>query len=140
MKKILLVICICASLACKKEIKDLSGEVFVLKAATVSPAMTINGKTGTDYLAISGNPCLIYNYSIVFEKDGTFKTSSGGPLCDRMPESGTQKWEKVGSQVTLTYPNARQIMAKLADRQLTYTIKHVDAGVTYEVVYQFVAK
>ncbi|HTM99904.1 MAG TPA: hypothetical protein VL088_14210 [Pedobacter sp.] len=142
MKKILLLICICTVLACKKGGKDdLINQSFVLRAATVSPAMMINNKAETNYMTMSGaSACLNHDYTITFKKDGTYAISSKGPLCDMVANMGTQKWTKEGDKVTLTHPYGAAIVASLKDGKLIYSSSLPSGGVTYEIVYQFEAK
>lgn len=140
MKKLLLLVCICASFACKKDIENLADERFVLRKATISPAMMVNGKAETDAMTLNGGACLGHNYTLTFKGDGTYTISSNGPLCDMLANTSEQKWTKDGNKVTLTHPYIPAIVATIDGNNLIYTTNSTNGGINYSIVYKFEAK
>lgn len=140
MKRLFFVICCLSLLACKKEITNLNGQAFLLKKATISPAMIINGKAETNAMTMYGGACLNYNYTITFKDDGTYTISSNGPLCDMLANTSAQKWSREGNQITLTHPVIQTIVATIDGQKLTYSIKSNQGGITYTTEYRFEAK
>ncbi|RYG19981.1 MAG: hypothetical protein EOO07_05770 [Chitinophagaceae bacterium] len=140
MKKLLLLFGICISLACKKDIENLTNERFVLREATISPAMVINGKAETNAMTMYGGACLNYNYTLTFKGDGTYTISSNGPLCDMLANTSAQKWSKEGNKVTLTHPYVPTIVATIDGDNLVYTTSSKNGGVSYSTIYKFEAK
>lgn len=142
MKKLLLLICVCTALSCKKDSNDvLDNKSFTLQSATVSPGILINGKLETNYMAMAGSSaCLNYDYTLTFKNDGTYTLSSRGPLCDMVANTNSQKWTKKGDQVTLTHAALNTIVATLKGNKLSYTLSSPIGIVNYTVVYEFIAK
>ena len=108
MKKLILFLAIVSAIACKKDSadEDVTKYNWVLNTATVSPAITINGKTSTDYKNILGeHSCYASNYTINFLENGLFTISSTGALCDMIPNSDQFKWTRDGNELTLNYGN-----------------------------------
>jgi hypothetical protein len=137
MKRLLLLFCICTAFACKKDIENLADQSFVLKKATISPAMTVNGKAETNAMTLNGGACLNYNYTLTFKDDGTYAISSNGPLCDMLANTSAQKWTREGDKVTLTHPYIPTIVATIDGDNLVYTTNSQSGGVNYSIVYRF---
>ncbi len=140
MKKLILLILVCTSFSCKKDIENLADESFVLRKATISPAMVVNGKAETNAMTLSGGACLNYNYTLTFKGDGTYTISSNGPLCDMLANTSAQKWTKEGNKVTLTHPYIPVIVATIDGDNLVYTTNSSNGGVNYSIVYKFEAQ
>jgi len=83
MKKFLLILLACTTLACKKDNdKTLTSKNWVIESASVTPAMTINNKTSNNYIGLMGQSSCVANMSISFSSDGTYSSGSNGALCD----------------------------------------------------------
>lgn len=105
MRNILFAALILLSFSCKKEnaSENITGYHWVLKAQVASPAVTLNGKTSTDYLSLQNPEGCTKNFAFTFFANGVFGVSSNGALCDMVANSDRQKWTREGDQITLDY-------------------------------------
>jgi hypothetical protein len=105
MENFLIVALILLSFSCKKNnaSEDITGYNWVLTAQVVSPAITIDGKTSTDYLSLQNPEGCTKNFGYTFNDTGIFTVSSTGALCDMVANSDQQKWEKDGDQLKLDF-------------------------------------
>jgi hypothetical protein len=144
MKKLILVICFLAALtSCKKEsVDDITKQDWVLETAVVTPALTVNGVTSTDYKNIFGSgSCLASNYTLIFHEDGSFGFGSNGALCDMLASSKLDTWTRDGSTITLKNRFGKETVLTLDNNILTYTENTGGPAVTgYTVFYTFKAK
>jgi hypothetical protein len=143
MKKLILIICVCAFISCKKEnaSENITDYNWVLKTAVINPAITINGKTSTDYKNILGDgSCLASNYTLAFLTTGIYQIGSNGALCDMIPNSKDQKWTKEGDLITLSnsYGNASSLT--VSGNTMLQTTSFTQNNVNYTVVYTYSAK
>lgn len=138
MKRVVLFCCFLTLFACKKEnIEDVTSVKWVLETAVVTPAMTVNGKTSTDYKNIYGaGSCLASNYTYVFLKSGIFEVSSNGALCDMVANTTNQKWTKQDDQLILNGTSRFTIKGNTIENIAAFTAN----GIDYTVVYTFKAK
>lgn len=91
---------------CKKDAsEDITSYNWVLKTQVVAPAITVNGKTTTDYLSLQNPSGCTKNFTFTFFKTGIFAVSSNGALCDMLANNDAQKWKLEGSEVILDYGN-----------------------------------
>ena len=142
MKNVLFVLIMFLFFGCKKEQKvdNVTAYNWVLTTAVVSPAMTINGKSETDYLAIAGEPCYKYNYTISFFENGVYAISANGPLCDMVPNSNIQKWSKSGNVITLNNGYGASTQLIPAGNNLIQTFNTTNLGVNYKIVFVYKPK
>ena len=107
MKNFLFAAVILLSFSCKKEkaSENITAYHWVLKAQVASPAVTIDGKTSTDYLSLQNPEGCSKNFGFTFYANGTFAKGSNGALCDMIANSDRQKWTREGDQITLDYGN-----------------------------------
>lgn len=105
MKNFLFVALILLSFSCKKDdaSENITAYHWVLKAQVASPAITIDGKTSTDYLSLQNPDGCSRNFAFTFYETGVFGVSSNGALCDMVANSDRQKWTREGDQITLDY-------------------------------------
>ncbi|MEE1946239.1 hypothetical protein VRU48_14035 [Pedobacter sp. KR3-3] len=140
MKKLLLLALVCMALACKKSASDnMTKYNWTISSAVVTPAMTIDGKTSTDFLAIGNASTCLTGLTYIFNENGTFVTSSNGPLCDRAPESPSQKWTRNGNIVKLNYGGGGREAALNGDK-LIIVDKSTKDNVEYTIVTTLIAK
>ena len=141
MKKVWLLLLICTSLACKKSgSNDITQYNWVISSATVSPAMTIDGKTSTNFLEIANASTCLTGLTYVFQTNGVFVTGSNGPLCDRVPDGPNQKWTREGNIVKLSYGGSDTRQAALNGNKLIIVDKYIQNSAEYTVTYTFIAK
>lgn len=107
MKKLLLIICVCIVFSCKKDnaSENITAYNWVLKAQIISPAITIDGKTSTDYLSLQNPEGCTKNFAYAFLETGIFTFGSNGALCDMIANTNSQKWKLEEDQITLDYGN-----------------------------------
>ncbi|MDQ7948059.1 MAG: hypothetical protein REI78_06865 [Pedobacter sp.] len=114
----ILIICLGIFLitSCKKDASDnLTKYNWVLESEVVSPAMTINGTTSTDYMLLRGPESCAKNYTIAFAKNGSFTVSSTGSLCDMKANTADQQWTRGGDQLSLNFGKSVTSMTILED-------------------------
>ncbi|MDQ8006529.1 MAG: hypothetical protein REI64_17130 [Pedobacter sp.] len=91
-------------LGCKKGLSDdITQYNWVLESQMVTPAITLYGKTSTDYLALQNPEGCTKNNTLNFKKDGTYSISSNGSLCDMATNSSNQKWTRTDNELVLNY-------------------------------------
>jgi hypothetical protein len=142
MKKLLLIIFIAAGLlSCKKNAEDNPTQYdWVLETATVTPALTFNNKTSTDYKAVLGEESCMKNYTLTLYESGSYVFSSNGALCDMfVPDLNKQKWTREGDVITLTNNNYIQTL-KVVNNTLVESRTFTQNSVTYTVVSIFKPK
>lgn len=141
MRKIGLLLLICTGLACKKNSSDdLTKYNWVISSAVVTPAMTINGKTSTNFLEIANSSTCLTGLTYVFQTNGIFVTGSNGPLCDRVPDGPNQKWTREGNMVKLSYGGSDIREGALSGNKLIIVDKNIQNNTEYTIAYTFIAK
>jgi hypothetical protein len=142
MKRLVLLLCICAFISCKKDAaKDITKYHWVLDKAVVTPAMTVGGKTTMDYKNINGpHSCLANDYTYIFLTTGIYQVSSNGALCDMAMNSSSQKWTKEGDKITLKNGYGSNIEATVEGNKMEQTSTFSKEGITYTVKYTYKAK
>lgn len=141
MKKVWLLLLICTSLACKKSgSDDITQYNWVISSAVVTPAMTIDGKTSTNFLEIANSSTCFTGLTYVFQTNGVFVTGSNGPLCDRAPDGPNQKWTREGNIVKLNYGGTDTRQGALTGNKLIIVDKYTQNNVEYTVAFTFIAK
>ncbi|MFD0940087.1 hypothetical protein [Pedobacter boryungensis] len=140
MKRLILFVCICALFSCKKEkVEDITKYNWVLKTQVVKPAITIDGKTSTNYLSLQNPDGCSKNFTISFHDNGVFSVGSNGSLCDMVANSNAQKWKKEGDQITLDYGNGPGAPLTLKENTLVATSTFPNNGATYSLTSIYVA-
>ncbi|MFA6275488.1 MAG: hypothetical protein WC622_01995 [Pedobacter sp.] len=140
MKKLILFVCMCALFSCKKEnVDDITKFNWVLKTQIVTPAITIDGKTSTNYLSLQNPDGCSKNFTISFHDNGVFTVGSNGALCDMVANSNAQKWTKEGDQITLDYGNGPSAPLTLKDNTLITTSTFPNNGAIYSLTTTYVA-
>lgn len=140
MKKLLLLLAICLTLSCKKDLdKKLSSKNWRVESVTVSPAMTSGNKTSTDYLELMGPQSCAATTTLTFSDKGIFTSGSNGALCDLFydPNSKPITWTREGEQITIS--SSPQSPFTLKGNKLTRTTTTTSAGgtvYTFEYVYK----
>ncbi|CAH0163052.1 hypothetical protein SRABI27_01403 [Pedobacter sp. Bi27] len=144
MKKLLLILTLCLAFACKKKetlaIDDITSYKWPLQSATVSPVLTVDGKSSSNFMTLSGpSSCLNNNYALSFSSNGSYAFTSTGPLCD-MFSFQNAKWTKSGNEITLNtgFGNTETVNLKGTNIIQKYTFEK--EGKTYTVTYIFTAK
>lgn len=142
MKKLLLLLLVSVSFACKKNGDALlTKNYWVLESATIKPAITIDGKTSTDYKKLSGSgSCLANDFTYDFMENGVYTVSSNGSLCDMVANSNAQKWTQKGDQITITNQLALSGTFTLSGQYLVQKGMMQKDGVNHEISYIFKAK
>lgn len=140
MKKLILFVCICTLFSCKKEkVEDITKYNWVLKTQVVTPAITINGKTSTNYLSLQNPEGCSKNFTISFNESGIFSVGSNGALCDMVANSNAQKWKKAGDQITLDYGNGPGEPLTLKENTLIRISSITNNGETYSLTTTYLA-
>lgn len=105
MKNFLFAALILLSFSCKKDnaSENITAYHWVLKTQVASSAVTLNGKTSTDYLSLQNPEGCSRNFAFTFYDTGIFAVSSNGSLCDMVANSDRQKWTREDDQITLDY-------------------------------------
>lgn len=137
MKKLIVFVAICLIMACKKDspADDVTAYSWVLRAQVISPAITINGKTSTDYLSFQNPEGCTKNHTLSFYSNGVFARGSNGALCDMVANSDQQKWTKEGNQLIL---NDKTVLI-LNDNTLTGTSTLNYNGANYTITSTYTA-
>lgn len=88
---------------CKKDIAidDVTSYNWVLKTQIVSPAITVDGKTSTNYLSLQNPEGCTKNFTYTFHETGFYTVNSNGALCDMFNNHDAQKWKLEGNQLIL---------------------------------------
>ncbi|UKT63737.1 hypothetical protein [Pedobacter mucosus] len=144
MKKLLLILSVCLTFACKKSgsvsIDDIAKYSWPLASATVNPALTVNGKTSTNLITTAGNDaCLNNNYTLNFSSDGSYAYTSTGSLCD-MISFKNAKYTKNGNEISLNSGFGNTHIVLLTGNTIVDKYTYEQDKVTYTVVYTFTAK
>jgi hypothetical protein len=143
-KLILLFICLSAFFSCKKDSnKELTSNQWVLETAVVTPALTVNNVTSTDYKNIFGSgSCLASNYTLVFNADGSYGFGSNGALCDMLASSKEDTWTQDGSTIVLKDRRGRETILTINNKAITYTetLSVGTPATSHTVLYTFKAK
>lgn len=144
MKKLILFVCICTLLSCKKDnaSEDISAYNWVLTTQVVSPAITIDGKTSTDYLSLQNPEGCTKNFAYTFLETGIFTFGSNGALCDMIANTPSQKWKLEGDQIILDYGNGSSATPplKLNENTLTQSSTITVNGVNYSLTSTYKAQ
>lgn len=143
MRAFLVLALICLTIGCKKDnaTENITEYNWVLKAQVISPAITINGKTSTNYLSLQNPEWCSKNFTYVFYESGLFEFSSNGSLCDMIPNSKSQKWTRDGDQITLDYGNAggTVVILKVKGNSLIHTSEITSNGEKHALVSTYLA-
>jgi len=142
MKAFLVLALIFVTLGCKKDntTENITAYNWVLKKQVVTPAITINGKTSTNYLSLQNPEGCSKNFTYVFYENGAFEYGSNGSLCDMMANSKLQKWKRDGDQVTLDYGNSGTTYSlEVKGNALTNTSEITSNGEKYTVISTYIA-
>lgn len=135
MRAVLILALIFLTTGCKKNstTANITEYNWVLKAQVISPAITVNGKTSTNYLSLQNPDGCSKNFTYVFYENGIFEFSSNGSLCDMIANSKLQKWKRDGDQITLDYGNvgATEIILKVKENALIHTSQFTSNGKDY---------
>ena len=136
MKSFLILAVIFLSLGCKKEhtTQNITDYNWVLKAQVISPAITINGKTSTNYLSLQNPEGCSKNFTYVFYDNGAFEYGSNGSLCDMVANSKLQKWKREGDQLTLDYGNGTSFSLNVTANALIRTSEITSNGEKYTLI------
>lgn len=144
MKKLLLIICVCIVFSCKKDnaSENITAYNWVLKAQIISPAITIDGKTSTDYLSLQNPEGCTKNFAYTFLETGIFTFGSNGALCDMIANTNSQKWKLEEDQITLDYGNGSSATPplKVNENTLTQTSTITVSGTNYLLTSTYVAQ
>ena len=140
MKKLLLILLACTTLACKKDNdKTLTSKNWVIESASVTPAMTINNKTSNNYIELMGQASCVANMSISFSSDGTYSSGSNGALCDMATITDIRTWTRNGDQISLSA--TKDFPMVLSGNKLTQTVStSPTAGIVYTFTYVYKAQ
>lgn len=144
MKKLILFICLCSLFSCKKDnaSKNITAYNWVLKAQVVSPAITIAGRTSTNYLSLQNPEGCTKNFTYTFYDTGVFAVSSNGALCDMLASSNSQKWKRDGNQIIIDYNNVVSPPApfNINENTLTQASTITVSGVSYSLISTYEAQ
>lgn len=140
MKKLLLMLVICTALSCKKDAdKTITSTSWMIESTTVTPAMTIGGKTSSNYLELMGPSSCDATWILSFAKDGTFAAGSNGALCDLFVDQIIRTWKREGDKIFVsTAPDTPFILknGKLTQTRMT----SAQGGIVYTFFYVYKAK
>lgn len=170
MKKLILFVCVCALFACRGENKSttvadtplststtpeptattetsanaklpaLTDYKWVLSSAIVTPKMTMNGKTSSDYMALEGEKsCIANEYTLIFLENGIYQKSSSSPSCTMLPNTDDQKWSIAGNKITLTNKYGASNPFIFNGNTITQDADVVNKGVNYKIAYTYKA-
>jgi hypothetical protein len=167
MKKLVLLAGICILLACKSEnksailtdtidsatdslvvpktksttnpnLENLINNKWVLESATVTPAMTQNGKTSSNYLELQGeSSCIASNFTYIFLENGIYKNSSTGAACTLRPNGDDQRWSIADNKIILTNKYGSSNPFIFNGSTITQTGAFVNEKVNYSIVYVY---
>lgn len=144
MKIFLFAALILFSFSCKKDnaSENITDYNWVLTAQVVSPAITINGKTSTDYLSLQNQEGCTKNFGYAFNDKGIFTVSSNGALCDMVANSDQQKWRREGDELILEYNNVISPSSpfKISENSLSQTATITVDGANYTLTSTYSAQ
>jgi len=141
MKNILLMLAICILFSCKKNSNhELSSKNWRITSSTITPAMTIGSKTGTDYLALMGPQSCEATMELSFAADGTFTQTSNGALCDLYydPKNKPVTWSRNNDRIVLS--SSPDFSFIQSGNTLSSTSYITNDGTTYTLVRVYKAK
>ncbi|GGE59911.1 hypothetical protein EV200_103556 [Pedobacter psychrotolerans] len=139
MRKLLFVLLICTAVACTKDTyKTLISKKWVIESVTVTPAMTLGGKTDTNYIALSGPENCVANLSLSFAADSTYVAGANGALCDMMADASVKTWKKDGNKIVLSASPSAPL--SFDGKKLTQTTTTQQNGTTYTFLYTYKSK
>jgi len=139
MKKLLFVLVICTAIACTKDTyKVLTSKKWIIEAVTVTPAMTVGGKTSNNYIELSGPESCVANLSLSFAKDSTYVPGANGALCDMMTDASIKTWKIDGDKIILSGSPAAPLA--FDGDKLTQTTTTEQDGKAYSFVYIYKSK
>ena len=105
MKNLLLILAICLTLSCKKDLdRRLTTNNWNIESAKINPAMTIGTKSSTNYLELMGPASCAATTTLTFSEDGIFTSSANGALCDRFYDlkAAPATWSREGNQIIIS--------------------------------------
>jgi hypothetical protein len=120
------------------KIAGLTDFKWVLSSAIVTPAMTMNGKTSTNYMDLEGKgSCLGGGYALTFLETGIYQSSSNGASCKMPPNNDDQKWSLEGDTIILKnkYGSSNPYIFK--GNTIVQNVSIVNNGVTYKIDYTY---
>lgn len=141
MKNLLLILAICLTLSCKKDLdKKLTTNDWNVESAKINPAMTIGTKSSTNYLELMGPASCAATTTLTFSEDGIFTSSANGALCDRFydPKAAPATWSREGNQIIISSMTGSPYTIK--GNTLTHTTTFTSGGTTYTLVQVYKAK
>ena len=131
---------------CKKDIAidDVTSYNWVLKTQVVSPAITVNGKTSTNYLSLQNPEGCTKNLTYTFHETGLYTVSSNGALCDMFNNHDAQKWKLEGNQLILQsgYVTSESSIIKLTINKSTLvnTFTLTSGGINHTITSTYIAQ
>ena len=126
---------ILAFLGCKKDLsEDITQYHWKLKSQTVTPAMTLNGKTSTNYLSLQNSDGCTKDNKLSLNTDGVFSISSTGALCDMVANNSTQKWVRTDNKLLLKYGTSFEEEFEIEKDRMTSTSTIVIGDKSYLLV------
>lgn len=126
---------ILAFFGCKKDLsEDITQYHWVLKSQTVTPAITLNGKTSTDYLSLQNPQGCTRNNTLSFSENGVFYVSSNGALCDMLANNDSQKWIKTDQKLLLKYGDGYEVEHVVEKDKMINTSTMVIGDKSYSLV------
>ncbi len=141
MRNMLLAICCILCFSCKKDpSEDITNYNWVLESEIVTPAITVNGVTSTNYMLLRDKESCAKNYTISFTKNGIFSVSSNGALCDMKSNDELQKWLRGGDKLSLNFGNDSVTSLTIRGDSLVGGMTLVINGKSYQVVSTYRAK
>jgi len=140
MKKLVSFLILIVLIGCKKDPSDdITKYNWVLESEVVTPAITYNGKTSTDYMMLRGPESCAKDYTISFASNGIFTVSSNGALCDMKKNDDTQKWSRGGNKLSLSFGNSVTPLT-INEDSLVGTTTLVINGASFQIVSTYRAK
>jgi len=140
MRKLLFIFAIILTFACKKNNgsnNDLTNYDWTLSTATVTPAMTVNGKLETNYSIVQSG-CIGAEVKFTFLNDGTYRFSAGGPACDYW-NSPEQTYSRTGNEISLKNGSSTSVF-NLVNNELRNIATHHINNITHTVEYVYIRK
>ncbi|RZK20244.1 MAG: hypothetical protein EOO86_05060 [Pedobacter sp.] len=141
MRIILLMLAICLTISCKKDLdKKLTSKEWKIESTSVTPAITIGSKSSTNYLELMGSASCEATTTLYFSEEGVFSSSANGALCDLFynPNSKPIIWTREENQIKISsQPNSPYI---LNGNKLTQTTTTASGGIVYTFVRVYKAK
>lgn len=132
---------------CKKDMfDDVTSYNWVLKTQIVSPAITINGKTSTNYLSLQNPEGCTKDFTYTFHETGLYTVSSNGALCDMFNNHDAQKWKLEGNQLILqhgnivTFDGSSMINLTINKNTLVSTYTLTSGGISHTITSTYIAQ